>query len=191
MAYDVRPDQPELDQVVVYLERLADEYQTDHIDWGFRISALYGLDYRYTISRGLFSSQLLKYNEYYGYDMPMVYLELYIPWVFQGMDIRIGRYISLPDIEAQLAPNNPMYTHSLLYTFDPYTQEGIMTTVKLNKNWTIQLGYAEEPAQLRRRHDRAFLIWRHNLFAGQSRADIPVRGAQRPGPIFSLTKTPG
>ena len=140
MAYDVRPDQPELDQFVVYLERLADEYQTNHIDWGFRISALYGLDYRYTISRGLFSSQLLKYNEYYGFDMPMVYLDLYIPWVFQGMDIRIGRYISLPDIEAQLAPNNPMYTHSLLYTFDPYTQEGIMTTTKLNKNWTIQLG---------------------------------------------------
>jgi hypothetical protein len=139
-AYDLRPDQPELDQFVVYLERLADEYQTDHIDFGFRISALYGLDYRYTISRGLFSSQLLKYNEYYGFDMPMVYLDLYIPWVADGMNIRFGRYISLPDIEAQLAPNNPMDTHSLLYTYDPYTQTGIMTTIKLNNNWTVQAG---------------------------------------------------
>ena len=34
------------------------------------------------------------------------------------MDIRVGRYISLPDIEAQLAPNNYTYSHSLLYTFD-------------------------------------------------------------------------
>ncbi|MBV8275990.1 MAG: outer membrane beta-barrel protein [Verrucomicrobia bacterium] len=140
MAYDLRPDQPELDQFVVYLERLADEYQTDHIDFGFRISALYGLDYRYTIAKGLFSSQLLKYNEYYGIDMPMVYLDLYIPWVADGMNIRIGRYISLPDIEAQLAPNNPMYTHSILYTFDPYTQQGVMASIKLNPNWTIQLG---------------------------------------------------
>jgi hypothetical protein len=139
-AYDLRPDQPELDQFVVYLERLADEYQTDHIDFGFRISALYGLDYRYTISRGLFSSQLLKYNEYYGFDMPMVYLDLYIPWVAEGMNIRFGRYISLPDIEAQLAPNNPMDTHSLLYTYDPYTQTGIMTTIKLTNNWTVQAG---------------------------------------------------
>jgi hypothetical protein len=133
-------DQPELDQFVVYLERLADEYQTDHIDFGFRISALYGLDYRYTISKGFFSSQLLKYNEYYGIDMPMIYLDLYIPWVAEGMNIRIGRYISLPDIEARLAPNNPMYTHSLLYTYDPYTQEGIIATVKLTPNWTIQVG---------------------------------------------------
>jgi hypothetical protein len=28
------------------------------------------------------------------------------------MDIRVGRYISLPDIEAQLAPNNYTYSHS-------------------------------------------------------------------------------
>jgi hypothetical protein len=140
MAYAIRPDQPELDQAVVYLERLPDEFQTDHMDWGFRVSAIYGLDYRFTISKGLFSSQLLKYNEKYGIDMPMIYVDWYIPWVFEGMNIRIGRYISLPDIEAQLAPNNPMYTHSILYTFDPFTQTGIIGTIKLSPNWTIQLG---------------------------------------------------
>ena len=114
----------ELNQVVLYLERLPDENQTDHIDWGFRISVLYGLDYRFTtISRGLFSDQLLKHNSYYGFDMPMVYLDLYIPYVFQGMNIRIGRIISEPDIEAQLAPNNLMASHSLLYGFDNYAQE--------------------------------------------------------------------
>jgi hypothetical protein len=52
----------------------------------------------------------------------------------------VGRYISVPDIEAQLAPNNYTYSHSLLYTVDPYTQEGAMATVRLNKNWTIQGG---------------------------------------------------
>ena len=75
------------------------------------------------ISRGLFSYQLLKHNSYYGFDMPMVYFDLYIPYVFQGMNIRIGRIISEPDIEAQLAPNNLMASHSLLYGFDPYSQE--------------------------------------------------------------------
>jgi hypothetical protein len=56
------------------------------------------------------------------------------------MNIRIGRYISLPDIEAQLAPDNYTYSHSLLYTVDPYTQTGILATVKLNNHWLIQLG---------------------------------------------------
>jgi hypothetical protein len=27
--------------------RLPDTYQTDHIDWGFRVDALYGMDYRF------------------------------------------------------------------------------------------------------------------------------------------------
>jgi len=140
LVYDIRPNRMELNQFVLYIERLADENQTDHIDWGFRISMLYGLDYRFTISRGLFSDQLLKHNSYYGFDMPMVYFDFYIPDVAQGMNIRIGRFISVPDIEAQLAPNNLFATHSLLYGFDPFTQTGIVATVKLNDQWTIQAG---------------------------------------------------
>ena len=42
--------------------------------------------------------------------------------------MRVGRYISIPDIEAQLAPNNVTYSHSLLYTYDPYTQNGVVST---------------------------------------------------------------
>src|SRR4030095_3244042 len=109
-------------------------------DWGFRISGVYGLDYRFMISRGLFSDQLLKDNNYYGFDMPMVYFDLYLPQIFQGMNIRIGRIISEPDIEAQLAPNNLMSSHSLVYGVDNYTQTGIFTTTKINDQWTIQLG---------------------------------------------------
>jgi len=140
LVYDIRPNRMELNQIVLYLERLPNEAQIDHIDWGFRISALYGLDYRFTTTRGFFSDQLLKHNSYYGFDMPMVYFDLYIPYVFQGMNIRIGRIISEPDIEAQLAPNNLMASHSLLYGFDPYCQEGIFTTTKINDQWTIQAG---------------------------------------------------
>jgi uncharacterized protein (DUF4415 family) len=133
LVYDERPNRMELNQIVVYLERLPNESQTDHIDWGFRFSALYGLDYRFTISRGWFSDQLLKHNSYAGVDMPMVYFDLYIPYIFQGMNITIGRIISEPDIEAQLAPNNLMASHSILYGFDDYCHEGIFTTTKIGQ----------------------------------------------------------
>src|SRR5438105_10937400 len=92
------------------------------------------------ISRGLFSDQLLKDNNYYGFDMPMVYVDIYIPNIFQGMNVRIGRIISEPDIEAQLAPNNLMSSHSIVYGFDNYTQTGIFMTTKINDQWTIQVG---------------------------------------------------
>jgi len=140
LIYDLRPNRIEQNQFVLYVERVPNEAQRDYIDWGFRVSAVYGLDYRFMISRGLFSDQLLKHNNYYGFDMPMVYFDLYIPQVFQGMNIRIGRVISEPDIEAQLAPNNLMSSHSIVYGFDNYTQTGIFTTTKINSQWTVQVG---------------------------------------------------
>jgi len=139
-AYAERGNSVQLDQEVLYIERQPDTVQTDHIDWGFRVSPLYGLDYRFTTAKGYWSHQLLGKNQENGFDVPMAYFDLYVPQVAQGMDIRIGRYISLPDIEAQLAPNNYTYSHSLLYTFDCYTQTGINTTTKLNNHWMIQVG---------------------------------------------------
>ena len=130
----------ELDQEVLYIERQPDTVQQDHVDWGFRISGLYGLDYRFTTSNGFLSHQLLGKNQENGFDAPMMYFDLYVPQVAQGMDIRVGRYISLPDIEAQLAPNNYTYSHSLTYTFDCYTQLGINATIKLSDRWLLQAG---------------------------------------------------
>jgi len=83
---------------------------------------------------------LLYGNHFAGYDMPMVYGEMYVPYVAQGLEFRLGRYISVPDIEAQLAPNNYMYSHSMTYAFDNYTNEGLIGTLKLTKNWAVQLG---------------------------------------------------
>jgi hypothetical protein len=70
----------------------------------------------------------------------MAYVDLYWGQVAKGMNVRFGRYISLPDIEAQLAPDNYTYSHSLLYTFDAYTQTGINVTTQLSDHWMFQVG---------------------------------------------------
>jgi Putative beta-barrel porin-2, OmpL-like. bbp2 len=139
-AYDYNPNTVQLDQAVLYIERLPDTVQKDHIDWGFRLAPIYGENYRYTTAFGLWSYQLLNQNKNYGYDLPMAYGEVFIPQVAEGLLIRFGRYISIPDIEAQLAPNNYMYTHSMTYTFDNYTNTGIQSTLAVTKNWMVQLG---------------------------------------------------
>jgi hypothetical protein len=143
IAYAYTPNTVQLDQAVIYLDRFPDTVQTDHVDWGMRLSAIYGENYRYTTAYGVFSYQLLKHNNQNGYDFPMVYGEIYVPQVFHGMMIRFGRYISLPDIEAQLAPNNYMYTHSLTYAVDNYTNTGIVTSTALTKNIIFQFGVSE------------------------------------------------
>ena len=138
-AYDYTPNTVQLDQAVVYIERLADDRAERSLRLGLPVSALYGVDYRYTTAYGLFSYQLLNHNDVYGFDFPMVYTDLYFP-VLQGFDLRIGRFISIPDIEAQLAPNNYTYVHSLTYTLDNYTNTGFEVTLAVTKNWIVQLG---------------------------------------------------
>ncbi|HEV2665881.1 MAG TPA: outer membrane beta-barrel protein, partial [Blastocatellia bacterium] len=98
---------------------------------------LYGIDYRWTTSQGWFSGQLLKHNRLYGVDPVEAYGLIYVPNVAKGMVIKIGRYISPPDIEAQLSPDNFLFTHSLMFTFDCYTQTGINAAVKLNDTWSV------------------------------------------------------
>jgi hypothetical protein len=139
-SYAIVPNRPELDQAVLRIERLPDTVQTDHVDWGFRLTTIYGIDYRWTTSQGWFSGQLLNHNRLYGFDPVEAYALLYIPHVAKGMVIKAGRYISPPDIEAQLAPDNYLFTHSLMFTVDCYTQTGINADIKLNDHWSVMAG---------------------------------------------------
>ena len=139
-AYSYNPNALALDQIVEYVERIPDMVQKDHNDWGFRASMIYGQDYRYTTSYGVMSGQYLNQNLANGWDAPMLYAEWYTPFVMQGLNIRVGRYISVPDIEAQLAPNNYMYSHSMTYAYDNYTNEGIIASLAVDRNWIIQAG---------------------------------------------------
>jgi hypothetical protein len=139
VSYDIFPNKIELNQAVIYIERLPDTVQNDHFDWGYHLTAFYGIDYRFTTAKGYFSQQLLKFNRQYGFDPVLEYIDLYFP-VKDGLDIRVGRFLSVPGIEAQLAPNNYNMTHSLLYTIDPFTDTGIYGSLKLNKQWMVQLG---------------------------------------------------
>ncbi|MFL5338686.1 MAG: outer membrane beta-barrel protein [Gemmataceae bacterium] len=137
-SYWIVPNRYELDQTVLVLEREVNTAQADHIDWGFNFTQIYGIDYRYTTGAGYFSDQLLKHNRLYGYDPLEIYLDLYVPGIADGLTLRVGRYISPPDIEAQLAPGNYLASHSILFTYDDYTHTGVMATVKLNDYWTVQ-----------------------------------------------------
>ena len=54
--------------------------------------------------------------------------------------LKYGRFISPSDIEAQLAPDNYLWTHSLMFTYDNYTQTGLLASIKLNDHWMLQAG---------------------------------------------------
>jgi hypothetical protein len=130
-AYWIVPNSLQVDQAVIKFEREIDSVQTDHIDWGFRSVHLFGIDYRYTTAGGWFSQQLLYHNNLYGYDPVELYGELYVPNILQGAEVRVGRWIACPDIETQYSVDNYLATHSLLFTYDTYTQTGAMGSVQV------------------------------------------------------------
>jgi hypothetical protein len=137
-SYWIVPNKLEVDQAAFRFERYADTVQTDHIDWGFRSVTIFGIDYRYTMAGGWGSDQIDKHNNLYGWDPVEQYFNVYIPYFLGGTDIRVGRWIACPDIETQYAPDNYMGSHSILFTFDTYTQTGVMVTQKLNDQWEVQ-----------------------------------------------------
>jgi hypothetical protein len=142
MSYSIVPNKPQLDQQIFRVERIPDTVQTEHSDWGFRATMLYGIDYRWTTAEGWYpaSHELLHQNSLYGLDPVELYGCYYTPKVAKGMVLKFGRFISPSDIEAQLAPDNYLWTHSLMFTYDNYTQTGLLASIKLCDHWTVQAG---------------------------------------------------
>jgi Putative beta-barrel porin-2, OmpL-like. bbp2 len=78
------------------------------------LDGFFGTGYRFTTAKGYFSEQFLQSNKQYGFDPVLEYFDLYFP-IKDGLNIRIGRFLSVLGIEAQLPANNYNLTHSLLH----------------------------------------------------------------------------
>ncbi len=139
-SYDIVPNSVLLDQIGLKFDKQPNTVQTDHIDYGFLVTTIFGTDYRYTTGKGYFSNQLLQHNNKYGVDPAEIYGLLYFPKIADGMLLKIGRFISPADIEAQWATDNYLYTHSLMFTVDPYTFTGAQATFKLGSHWQLEAG---------------------------------------------------
>jgi len=117
--------------------------QTDHIDWGMRLSVLYG---QTTATPILMVSRAG--NSTGRMTITDTISDVYGSCGFRRLPrlmIRVGRYISIPDIEAQLAPNNIMYhTRSAIRGTTTQTP-GIVTSWQLTKNWMVQVGLVDGP----------------------------------------------
>ncbi len=139
-SYDIIPNNVVLDQVGLKFDMQPNTVQTDHVSAGFLFTTIFGTDYRYTTGQGYFSNQLLGHNNKYGFDPAEIYGLIYFPKIADGMLLKIGRFISPADIEAQWATDNYLYSHSLMFTVDPYTFTGAQVTFKLGSYWQLEVG---------------------------------------------------
>ncbi len=137
MGYSVFPNRIDLNEAVFRIVKNVNTVQKDHADWGIHIDALYGIDYYMFISKGLFSDQILVKNNQYGYDLTQVYGDLYLPSVGDGMNIRVGRILTNPTVYMN---RSFFFTHTVFDNNTGDTQTGVVDTLKLSDNWTVQAG---------------------------------------------------
>jgi hypothetical protein len=110
---------------------------------GFRVDLLAGTDYRFTMARGLWNSQLLNSTgaqNLYGVDLVQHYAEVYVPTVARGLDVKVGRFFCPFGVEGTEAINTPLLSRSFNFNASPFTHLGGLATLTLDPCWTIQAG---------------------------------------------------
>lgn len=128
----------------VRLERTVVTSGTTEPTFGFRTDwILPGTDYRFTLARGIFNSQLTANDglpNYYGFDPIQFYTEGYFPTIAHGMDVKFGRFYAICGSESNEAVSNNLTSHAYNFIYNPFTHTGLLATMKLNDAWTIQTG---------------------------------------------------
>lgn len=143
MGFNYLANQFLLQQNWLRVERAIDEKATN-ATWGFRWDTILpGSDYRFTVARGLFDSQLTQNDggpNTYGIDPVQFYLESYFPEIGKGLDVKVGRFVCQFGAENTDTNLNALASRSYTFIYNPFTHTGLLTTLKLSDAWSVQNG---------------------------------------------------
>lgn len=144
MGFNYLANQGALQQNWLRFERSVVTSGTSEPTVGFRIDTILpGIDYRFTLARGLFDGQLTANDgepNTYGIDPIQFYVEGYFPTVGRGLDVKVGHFFAQFGVEANDAPSNALFSHGYTFIYDPFTHTGVLTTLKLTDTWSVQSG---------------------------------------------------
>ncbi len=142
-GFNYRVNAPEIQQNWLRIDRAVDPTATAPT-WGFRSDTILpGVDYRFSIARGLLSDQLTAKNgtpNLYGIDPVQFYGELYLPDVGRGLDVKVGRFYAQYGVESVDTTQNALVSRSYNFVENPFTHTGLLATQKLSDAWTVQNG---------------------------------------------------
>ena len=143
-GWDDRANTFLLQQFWVRLERTVVTSGTTEPTFGFRMDWLIGSDYRYTLPRFLWNSQLVNSNpntqNLYGVDPVQFYVNAYFPTLAQGTEVRLGRHYCPFGEESIEAISTPFWSRS--YAFNscaPFTATGLMVNTTWTPQWATSL----------------------------------------------------
>jgi hypothetical protein len=134
-----RSDMPLLNQFLLTLEKPIDSKKASEFQLGFKLQGMYGTDARYTHFLGEFDRVTHQREQF---DVVEAFFNIHLPILTKdGVDVKIGQYVTLEGVEVIYAPGNFFYSHSYIFNFGtPYKHTGIMTTTHVNPMLDLYLG---------------------------------------------------
>jgi hypothetical protein len=112
-----------LQQAWVRIGRSVVTSGTTEPSFGFQIDDLNGSDYRFTLPRGLWNSQLDNHvpgsQNLYGVDLIQEYVAMYVPTLFRGVEFRVGRLYTPWGVESLEAVSTPLLSRSYAFNWSP------------------------------------------------------------------------
>ncbi len=140
MIFNDRANEYLLQQAWVRLSRKVVTLETTEPSWGFEIDVLNGSDYRWTLPRGLFNSQLDNHvpgtQNLYGVDPVQHYLSLYIPTFFKGTEFRLGRFYAPFTFDSIEGVTTPLLSRAYAFENTPFTLCGLGAYITFSTEWT-------------------------------------------------------
>ncbi len=114
--------------------------QKDYVNLGFRFDTLFGNDWQFVKSYGLFD-RAFENNHFGGLDFPQIYGEVHLPVLTKnGLDIRGGRFYSPAGFENVQAIKRPLLSVPYLFNFTPFTLFGASATLHVNERVNLYGG---------------------------------------------------
>jgi hypothetical protein len=154
---DWRSNDYRLNQVYFVREKILD--QADKINVGYRLDFLVGHDAPFFVANGLFSNftgfdpasgvgtngpASYRNVDRIGIDLPQFYVELHVPRVLNGLDIRAGKFYTLMGREVYPAADTDFYSRTYENIYGtPFTHTGILATVHATPTLDVVAGIVE------------------------------------------------
>ena len=103
----------------------------DLVNFGFRYDTLFGNDWQFNKSYGLFD-RAFHNNQFAGLDLAQIYAEVHLPILTPGgLDIKGGRFYNPAGFEAVPAIGRPLLSVPYTMNFTPFTFVGAFSTLHL------------------------------------------------------------
>jgi hypothetical protein len=79
------------------------------------------------------------FNPTWQFDIPQAYVTINLP-VGNGLQLMVGKFATILGYESFDAINNPFYSHSYIFSAEPFTHVGVLGSYQLNDQLGLKLG---------------------------------------------------